>query len=393
MTAGHIYIVAGGHHSKKIGNGGPAIDAGLFGATSVAIDSAGNVLLTDQGDNYIRVIAESTAKFYGRMMQAGYIYALAGDLTAGYTGDGTPATQAELNQPTGVAVDSAGNVVIGDTGNNVVRLVAEHAGTYYGQSMTAGDIYTVAGNGTAGYSGDGGPATSAEFYQPGLVTVDSAGNLVIPDTGNNVIRVVAESNGTFYGQSMTAGDIYQVAGDTNAGIKGNGGPAKVAELDLPSGVTLDAAGNVVIADPNDSEIRVVAKKAGTFYGQAMKANYIYDVAGTGFGGFSGDGGPATSAQLDFPYATAVDAAGNLIIADSGNSRVRVVAQTNGTFFGVAMTAGNIYTIAGDGTTGFSGDGASALNAKIAGGGGLTVNAAGDLLFCDSGNNRIREVAG
>ena len=264
-----------------------------------------------------------------------------------------------------MAVDGAGNLVIADTDNDRVRVVAASTGTFYGQAMTAGDIYTVAGDGKAGFSGDGGPATSAELDYPDGVAVDGAGNLVIADTGNNRVRVVAASTGTFYGQAMTAGDIYTVAGDGTAGFSGDGGPATSAELNDPAGVAVDGAGNLVIADTSNNRVRVVAASTGTFYGQAMTAGDIYTVAGDGTGGFSGDGGPATSAELDSPYGVAVDGAGNLVIADTDNNRVRVVAASTGTFYGQAMTAGDIYTVAGDGTSGFSGDGGPATSAELA----------------------------
>src|SRR4029077_6688673 len=122
-----------------------------------------------------------------------------------------------------------GNLVIADTQNFRIRVVAASTGQFYGQLMNAGDIYTVAGDGTQGCSGDGGPATSAELAYPRGVAVDGAGNLVIADTLNNRIRVAAESTGTFYGRPMTAGDIYTVAGDGTEGFSGDGGPATAAE--------------------------------------------------------------------------------------------------------------------------------------------------------------------
>jgi hypothetical protein len=194
--------------------------------------------------------------------------------------------------------------------------------------MTAGDIYTVAGDGTQGFSGDGGPATKAELWVAYGVAVDGAGNLVIADTGNNRVRVVAARTGTFYGKAMTAGDIYTVAGNGTAGTSGDGGPATKAELGGVAGVTVDGAGNVVISDQSGSlsqRVRVVAARTGSFYGQAMTAHDIYTVAG-GVGGFSGDGGPATAAGLAFPLGLAVNGAGNLLIADSGNDRIRMVTR-------------------------------------------------------------------
>src|SRR5262249_8858845 len=160
----------------------------------------------------------------------------------------------------------------------------------------AGDIYTVAGGGTQGL-GDGGPATSAQLSSPSGTAADSAGNLLIADTGDSRIRVVAAQSGTFYGQAMTTGDVYTVAGGGTQG-RGDGGPPPSAELSAPETLAVDGAGNLVIADSDNGRIRVVAAKTGTFYGQAMTAGNIYTV-GTGF---------------DFPAGVAVDGAGNLVIA-------------------------------------------------------------------------------
>jgi DNA-binding beta-propeller fold protein YncE len=191
--------------------------------------------------------------------------------------------------------------------------------------MTAGDIYTIAGNGKAGFSGDGGPAIQAELSFPDDAAVDAAGNLLIADQSNSRVRVAAAGAGTFYGRAMTAGDIYTIAGNGNYGFSGDGGPATSAKLSCPASVAADAAGNLVIADSGNNRARVVAASTGTFYGQAMTAGDIYTVAGSRKSGFSGDGGPATSAGLNYPASVAVDAAGNLVIADSYNNRVRVMA--------------------------------------------------------------------
>ncbi len=228
------------------------------------------------------------------------------------------------------------------------------------------------------------------------MSVDRAGNVVIADTGNQRIRVVAASTGTFYGQVMTAGNIYTVAGNGTEGCSGDGGPATSAEFSYPRGVAADGAGNLVIAC--DSRIWVVAASTGSFYGQAMMAGDIYIVAGNGSEGFSGDGGPATAAELNAPDGMAADGAGNLVIADAGNLRIRVVAGSAGTFYGQAMTTGHIYTVAGDGRGspgegGFSGDGGLATRAEFSNMDGVAVDSAGDLVIADSGNYRIREVSG
>ncbi len=273
----------------------------------------------------------------------------------GTLGDGGPASRADV-YTCGVGVDHSGNLVIGDQANDRVRVVAARTGTFYGQHMTARDIYTVAGDGTSGFSGDGGPATSAELAGPGGMAVDAAGNLVFADTGNGRIRVVAVKTGTFYGQHMTARDIYTVAGGGTHRL-GTGGLATKARVS-PDDVAVDAAGNLVIADTGNSRIRVVAVRTGTFYGQAMTAGHIYNVAGDGRGRRN-DGGPATSAALLFPQAVTVDGTGNLVIADTDHSRIRVVAVKTGTFYGQAMTAGDIYTVAGSGTYGCKGRGGPA----------------------------------
>jgi hypothetical protein len=336
-------------------------------------------------------------------MTAGDIYTVAGNGTAGFGGDGGPATSAEVNFPEGVAIDAAGNLVIVDTFNGRVRVVAVATGTFYGRAMTAGDIYTVAGNGKTGFGGDGGPATSAEVNFPEGVAIDAAGNLVIADSDNNRVRVVAVKTGSFYGQAMTAGDIYTVAGNGGFGFGGDGGPATGAKLKNPAEVAVDGAGNIVLADTVNNRVRVVAERTGTFYGQAMTAGDIYTVAGNGKTGFGGDGGPAASARVSNPTAVVMDAAGNLVINDNGNRRVRVVATVTGTFYGKKMTAGDIYTVAGNGKTGFSGDGGPPTSAEfnfappgvqvLGGIGNVAVDGAGNLIINDTGNNRLRTVTG
>ena len=296
-------------------------------------------------------------------MTAGDIYTIAGNGTNGFYGVGRPGS-AELNGPESVAVDPAGNLLIADTQNNRVRVVAASTGTFYGRAMTAGNIYTVAGHRGAGFSGDGGPGPSAALHSPSSVAVDPAGNLLIADLGNHRVRAVAGSTGTFYGVSMTAGNIYTIAGTGTAGFSGDGGPATGAGLNDPEGVAVDPAGNLLIADSHNRRVRVVAASTGSFYGTSMTAGDIYTIAGNGTWGFSGDGGPATSAEFRLPAGVAVGAAGNLLIADTGNQRIRVVAASTGTFYGTSMTAGNIYTIAGDGEERFYGDGGPGTSAAL-----------------------------
>src|SRR5580700_3262841 len=267
-VAGTISTVAGGV-------GGPAR------ATNVPITNACGVSVA----NGLLYIADNTT--VRQVDSTDRLTTPAGTGAGAPLGDGGPATSASVGT-CATAVDHSGNLVIADAYR--IRVVAAHNGTFYGQAMTAKDIYTVAGNGGAGYTGDGGPATAAELDNTAGVAVDGSGNLVIADRGNNVIRVVAETSGTFYGQAMTAGDIYTVAGDGSVGFGGDGGPGTSAELNQPMRVTVDAFGNLVFADFGNNRVRVAAGSTGNFYGQAMTAGDIYTVAGDGTAAFSGDKG-------------------------------------------------------------------------------------------------------
>jgi sugar lactone lactonase YvrE len=281
----------------------------------------------------------------------GTMATVAGNGTLGYSGDGGPATSAELYGPGVVAVDAPGNLYIADLYDNRIRKVAAGTGT----------ISTVAGNGTPGYSGDDGAATSAELNYPSGVAADSAGNLYIADTNNHRIRKVAANTGT----------ITTVAGNGTLGYSGDGGAATGAELDTPGGVAVDSAGNLYIADTNNHRIRKVAASTGT----------ITTVAGNGTKSYSGDGGPATNAELHYPDGVDVDSAGNLYIADTNNHRIRKVAASTEI----------ISTVAGNGTPGYSGDGDAATAAELYSPYVVWVDSAGNLYIADTNNHRIRQV--
>ena len=219
---------------------------------------------------------------------------MAGNGTAGFSGDGGVATSAELNFPWGVVVDTTGNVYIADSANNRVRKVA----------VSSGNISTFAGNGTAGFSGDGGAATSAELNYPEGLAVNAAGDVYVSDRSNSRVRKVA------------AGIISTVAGNGTGGYSGDGGAATSAELCDPSELALDPSGNIYIADVINQRIRKVTVSSGM----------ISTVAGNGTSGFLGDGGAAASAELYYPNGVAVDAAGNIYVVDTDNQRIRAVGQ-------------------------------------------------------------------
>jgi len=216
---------------------------------------------------------------------------MAGNDTSGFSGDGGPATQAQLNTPQGVSVDAAGNIYIADTSNCRIRKV-----------NTYGQISTYAGTGVCDYSGDGGAAITAKLNNPRHIALDSSGNLYIADTDNHRIRKITAATGT----------ITTVAGTGSSGGAGDGGPAVNARLNHPRGVFVDASGNIYIADTDNHRIRKVTTATGT----------ITTVAGTGTEGSWGDGWLAANAQLDHPGGVFVDASGNIYIADTDNSKVR-----------------------------------------------------------------------
>jgi hypothetical protein len=410
------------------------------------LDSAGDLFIAESGNNRLREVNAAT----------GIISSVAGTGVGGHNGDEIMATTAELMSPQGVAVDSMGNILIADTNNRRIRevtinatlpstdigatspsqiilvqlqaastissitvpkaqngvqefvvgsatgctmdgvtvnsagavcvvpvtfapqypgvrsgaLTVNNGATAFGTvgltgvgtgpqvAFTPGTISTVAGNGTQGSSGDGAAATSAELSTPFDTAVDSAGNIYIADTSNNRIRKVD-----------TSGNISTVAGNGTQGYSGDGSVATSAELYSPFGVAVDSAGNIYIADSSNNRIRKVDTSGN-----------ISTVAGNGTGGYGGDGGAATSAELNSPYGVAVDRAGNIYIADYANNRIRKVD-----------TSGTISTVAGNGTQGYSGDGSAATSAELNSPGGVAMDSAGNIYILDSSNNRIRKV--
>jgi uncharacterized protein (TIGR03437 family) len=331
------------------GGGLPVNVAGLSASLGlvegVAVDSHGNVFIA--ATNYNVVLRLDAA--------SGMLTLFAGNGTAGFSGDGGPATSAQLSAPCGIAVDAAGNLYIPDPGNNRIR------------KFSNGVITTVAGNGTSGYSGDNGPATSAELSGPGAVALDAAGNLYIADAGNKVIRKV--SNGVI---ATVAGGGSGCTQQTDS--LGDGCPATGAPLSDPTGVAVDTAGNVYIADANYSVVRKVSNGIiTTVAGGGNLCTQRTDVMG--------DGCPATAARLNEPGGIVLDGTGNLYIADGSSIRL------------VTASAGVITTVAGAGTTGFGGDNGPATSAQLWNADSIALDAAGDLYIGDQWNMRVRKVSG
>ena len=430
-STGRISTVAGVGEAGYSGDGGPAAEARLSSPDDVAVDTVGNLYIVD-GNSRIRKVAAVT----------GTISTIAGTGEAGYSGDGGPATEAQLGAPFGVAVDGAGSLYVSDTLNNRIRKVAAGTGT----------ISTIAGTGEAGYSGDGGPATESQLRNPLGVTVDGAGNLYIADYLNSRVRRVDAATGV----------ISTIAGMGQRGGGGDGGPATEARL-VPAHVAVGGAGSLFISSGNrirrvdpagiistiPHEVNplllqglTIDQKGGVYFTQSLTnlvrkfdpvggttltiagggyvdsfldflgklSNpqsvavdsfgnvYVADtqnrrirrvsafgggivtIAGTGERGYSGDGGPATQAMLAFPNDVAVDAAGTIYIADALSRRVRKVDAATRI----------ISTIAGTGERGYSGDGGPATQARLSPS-GVAVDGAGHIYIAGGGNNRVRRV--
>ncbi|HWS45963.1 MAG TPA: hypothetical protein VN636_08895 [Acidimicrobiia bacterium] len=341
----------------KVASGGARSANSLLNVpTDVAIDGWGDAFIADSGDHKVRCIpAVTTANAcFQASPVVGSIYTVVGNGQVGSLGDGGAAYLAKLDTPAGLAVDGARNLFITDTGNNNVRVVAAANATFYGQNMTAGFIYRVAGQQSAGGNGGGATAAGAKLNAPQDVAVDGAGNAYISDTGNQRVRKVL-ANGNFaatdFAGNGTACAAPPACGDTTA--------ANAANLNNPAGIAVDGAGNVFIADKSDHEIRVVAAATSTLYGGNVTAGRIYTIGGRGSSGANGDNVLATNAFLNLPIGVDVNSSGDVVIGDSGNDEVRVIAGANGSRFGVSppMTANNIYTIAGNvNGTSYTGDG-------------------------------------
>jgi streptogramin lyase len=403
VVQGIITTIAGNGVAAYGGDGGPAIDASLQNPKSVRVDENGNLLIADSENHRIRkvngfpsgniytVAGDGTGSYAGDYglaidgslkkphgvclyespgpaylfiadfynyqirevdLSKNFLVKEAGTLWYGYNGDNIPATSARLNYPFGVHLDARGNVYIADTYNHRIRKV----------NRSTGIITTVAGTGAKGFSGDGGPATSANLMYPFNLYLDTYGNIFILDTYNYRVRRVDRATGI----------ITTVVGDGKKKFAGDGEPATSASIGLAFDLAVDADGNIYIADTNNQVIRKVDATTGI----------IDTVAGLGGeAGYSGDGGPATSARLNAPSGVCLDAAGNIYISDSNNSVVRKVDATSQI---ITTTAGKV-------TAGFSGDGGPATQAELQYPQGLWVDRGGNLFIADTLNCRVRRV--
>ncbi len=410
-----IRKVAGGMLTTVLGGAGDNTGnpAQLYLPTAVIVDAAGDMWVADSGNSRVRKLTQNTITtvpgngtdlafdpagnvlevdggFLQRLMPNNTLITIVGEVSFAFHGDGGMATSAALNEPTDVAVDAGGNLWIADFGNHRVRkvfssglittvaggvisdnlqgplaikldssgglLIADQIGNQIRRLPVNGALQIFAGTGSAGNLGDGGPAVLAQLYGPSGITIDGFGSVIISDTGNSRVRAV-----------QTSGNIAPFAGVNVQGYSGNFSNALSAQFTTPTGLCAGPDGSTYIADTGNHMLRHVSLD-GT----------ISAVAGTGYQGYTGDGGPALSARLNAPRGCAVDIIGDIFIADTANHAIRLVTPD-----------GNISTIAGNGNPGFSGDGGPALEALLQTPHAIAVSQQGVVYVADTGNNRIR----
>lgn len=347
LDPGVISTIAGNQFwTYSPGDEGYAANASsLYLPYGVVVDPSGKIYISDTLNGRVRMVDKN-----------GKIWTIAGDGAFGYSGDNGPAASAEVNQPAGLAIDGAGNLYFADSGNDVIRRI----------DAVSGLISTVAGTpGSAGFSGDSSPATMALLSTPEGIAIDAAGNLYIADTGNDVIREV----------DAATGNISTVAGEAGEAAYNGEGTATARMLNMPWSVAVGPDGALYIADTGNSRIRRVL------------GGVISTVAGSSYQSYGGDGGPAIQAAMNQPYGIALDPAGDLYIADSGNHCIRKVSPGSG----VANGTAKIETIIGTTAEGFAGDGKAANSAELNGPYAVVFGQNGDFYFADTHNDRIREV--
>jgi hypothetical protein len=286
------------------------------------------VAITDTGNDTVDFMPATTGTHFGIAMAAGSVYPIANGFV-NKTFDGAFAYAAGLSSPDGIAFDAQGDVVVADTGNDVVRIIPASTHSLFGKALTIQHVYTIAGNTNFDYTGDGGPGNAATLQLSPFagVAVDPSGNVVIADGGNSVVRLVAASTGVYHQKARAAGNIYTIAGNGVPGLKNNK-KAYRGEMDAPQGVAVDSVGNVLVTDANNNDIRVIPARTGKYLGAGVKANGLYTVAGNSNAGYLGDGGPPRSAELNGPAGLSVDPSGHVVIADNGNNVIREITSSH-----------------------------------------------------------------
>ena len=340
-----ITTVAGTGTAGNSGDNGAATSAELDHPRGVTVDGAGDLFIADTGNNVVRKVSGGTISRY------------AGKGTAGFSGDSGSATSAELSSPWGVAVDGSGNLYVADLVNHRIRMVIPPG------AAGSATITTYAGNGTAGYSGDGGAPLSAELSSPAAVVLDGAGNLYISDTDNATVRMVTPPVG------KSKGSISTFAGTGVGGFSVDGSAVGSAQLGQPVGIAMSSSGDVFIAEAQNGRVRRITN------------GIIETAAGDGISVFPGDSQQALYGEILLPAAVALDGKGNFYISDALGNRIREVGAS-----------GIITTAAGNGTAALAGDTGPATSASLNVPEGITVDSAGNIYVADSANNRVRRIS-
>ncbi|MBS1854741.1 MAG: hypothetical protein JST11_05200 [Acidobacteria bacterium] len=346
VSGGIISTVAGSTNGAPVAEGELAVNTRLEGPTGVAVAPEGTLYFTEGGIGSGSGLAKGDYRVW-MVPSSGVLRKLAGTGAPSDSGDGAAASAAQLNSPSALAFDGAGNLYVADSSNQRIRVISP-----------GGVIATALGTGATGFAVEYGNPAGAQFNTPRGVAATPSGSILVADTGNNRVR-----------RYDPGGNIYTYAGNGNGSYYGDGLPATTASVNHPEGIVLDAAGNLYIADTVDNAVRKVTP-----------AGVISTIAGTGLPGFSGDGGPAAKAQLNAPRAVAVDGAGNVYIADTANHRVRRIDPN-----------GVISTIAGNGATDLLPGDAAGTASSLSSPRGLAVDAAGNVYIADTGHNRVRKL--
>ncbi len=315
LRQGELVTVAGGSCRNRAD---PA-------PTAVAVDRAGDLLVAYGAADRVEEFPARNSTEFGIPVTAGRLVDVAGTGTPGFDGDGGYAPASQLDDPTGVAVDGSGNLFISDTANCRLRMVAATTGTQFGTAMTAGHLYTVAGSGICGSSGDGGPALQAQLWDPGALAVGPVGQVFIADQGNRTIRVLATVTGTYFGVPLTAGQLGTVAGaGSYQPYLADGLPAagQVSEINFPTGLALDREGDLYVADGATRVIRFVAASATRLGGSPAQADDMYTAAGAVSTGTLHDRTSWVQTRMIDPTGLAMTPGGRLVYSDTTANVVR-----------------------------------------------------------------------
>ena len=367
------------------GDGRSAVKSELDAPAGIAEDRSGDLFIADAGNCRVREVPARTGTSFGRPVHAGDIVTL----TGGSCGGGRPDPS-----PSALAVDAAGDVFIAfGPGAQVDELPATST-TAFGVSTSAGKLTVLAGNGTPGYGGDGGSATQSRLDDPTGLAVDAEGDVLISDTGNCRLRLVAASAGSRFGVNVTVGHIFSVAGSGVCGPAGDGGIALQTQLWDPGALAVDSAGDVLIADQGNRTIRELAAHTGAFFGVPLTVDHLGTIAGEGsYGPYLIDGLSAVgeTAEINFPTALALNANGDLYIADGDMHAIRFVASSATTLLGERTSPDDMYTAAGAMSTTVLHDKTTWIQTHLLDPTGLALSSGDRLIYSDAGADVVREL--